>query len=890
MSKHPDPASRPDSGTRPGSRPRLQPLRRATGPTADAAAGDAGFALAFVLLIAMLITAGVGTAIAVTTSNVAPARRAQSDHAAFAAAQAGLQRYLAYLNAQCRQFDTTACAAITDEPYAGAVGAAHFTVQVLNPTTYLYDGRLRVRSTGSAGDPARPSTRSLVADYLGLPSMLRFAYYTKFETLSGTFLNQRYPARAIRIAGQVAADATADAAHVAAGTDVTWQVSSGPTTDTSICDRLYYDDPGNAGAEHLGRNAVKHRQRAEMLPGGAHPGMDWAQSGSDGTMYQPCQVTFSHGMSFDGPVYTRDAPYLSNGVNGGDGPTFTVPDGESLAPVSTGWSRSDSPAARPHTPYHSFPVIGGMPSSTSTGYPHSTVQHAVYDLELPENADEAETLATCTYQGPTRIIIVGGTATITSPLTPAASSDCYQSDPNAYAPGTGGVYGATVPIASTLIYVANKGATPSRWGTASAKVLTHTDPTGADATQFQQDQSMTVDSYAAAVRAAWRHHLAADDTQTLQSLALAVLPHPGPSQLLNLLGLGSGHYRVIPHAAAPQGRNGSPLFWAGPSTSVEVQYQSCAAALLGLCISLSGWHTLFTITAAPRTFPAAGDITRYATWGATKANAPGDVYIEGTGVTGTLSVVAENDVILTGNLTTNTDTTTNPATGEPAYDSGGAVDLVADNNVRIYHPVTCANSDPDALAATTDGFCPNDITGLYDAGDPPSSVVTDAGAFGSAHPAMQYCNMTAASKAGATGDNSGNPNADCDDTPATGSGPITTIDAAIFALGSALAARNNAGPGANPMGSFYTDNYQRGVSLGAVTVTGGVYQLHRGATGKQWATLAATGARPSSGYRLSITYLDLQPANLPYVPPVRSGAGGNAWRLVSASTSSGGGP
>ena len=93
-----------------------------------------------------------------------------------------------------------------------------------------------------------------------------------------------------------------------------------------------------------------------------------------------------------------------------------------------------------------------------------------------------------------------------------------------------------------------------------------------------------------------------------------------------------------------------------------------------------------TVVTAPNTsFPLSSDVTRYQTY----QNGPGDAYIEGN-VTGKLSVVSDHDVIVTGNLTAN--------------DSSSGTALVADDNVRVYHPVSCVDTTASSLAATTPGL------------------------------------------------------------------------------------------------------------------------------------------------------------------------------------------
>jgi hypothetical protein len=256
-------------------------------------------------------------------------------------------------------------------------------------------------------------------------------------------------------------------------------------------------------------------------------------------------------------------------------------------------------------------------------------------------------------------------------------------------------------------------------------------------------------------------------------------------------------------------------------------------------------------------FPNSNDRTQYPMWDTLKTSAPGDVYIEGTGITAPLSVVAAHDVVVTGKLTTSGTTTVNSTTGETEYNTGGAVALVADNNARIYHPVSCTVT-PDST--TSAGWCPNDITGLY-------SGLESGGTLMSTHPAMQYCNLTAATTGGATANNTGNTGSSrCSGTlTATGTGPANEIDGVVFALG----------------GSLLSDNYNRAVAMSSVTVDGGVYQLHRGATGEQWETQSSDGTRAGSGYTLQDNYVDMLRASLPFVPSFTSGTSGRVWNVVS---------
>jgi hypothetical protein len=193
---------------------------------------------------------------------------------------------------------------------------------------------------------------------------------------------------------------------------------------------------------------------------------------------------------------------------------------------------------------------------------------------------------------------------------------------------------------------------------------------------------------------------------------------------------------------------------------------------------------------------------------------------------------------------TTTDTTTPNEFGEPSWHTGGAIDLVATDNVRIYHPVACRTGSADS------GYCPNDITGLYTT-DQAGAVVNPDGSLKSAHPSVQYCNLIGAS-----------PSCDTDQAGAR------TIDAVVFAL----------------TGSLTTDNYNRGRALGTLNLTGGIYENHRGASGQQWEIPNATSSRHYSGYTLQVSYLSYQSAGLPYVPTLQGGTPTSPWQVISVSS------
>jgi hypothetical protein len=982
---------------------------------------DDGFAMIYVLMITMMITIGVLSALVITAGNIVPAKQNQDDVTALAAARAGLEDYIAFLNDKCTTFNGGVCKdgsgqpLITSGTTSGTVtgtssgGTESYDRSVLNAGSYLSDGYVRVKSTGKVTVGTNvTATQTLVADIAGLPNVLNFAYLSKYETLADAFVRSYFPARTVAITKTAAATAADKASPALTGSStVQWAAPTG----TDICDKLWYDDSANPldpteanpiGADadpayqNPGRGTLRSSFRTN-LPIGA----DWSQASTNAgaTLYQPCEVTFTSGMTFSGPVYSKDALYLSYGTTGGTGPKFTIPAKETLPPVSTGWRASSYPGAIPGQVYRQFPYILGAPSADSTfASTNNTVQTSSYDLQLPTDVVDAAGSATCIYTGPTRVKVSGSTATIISPLTTAEQPNdpngCYHNTASGYTSpiNATGVTSAQVPISSTTIYVRNGGTgTTSVNGSAASPIFslatpasstgavtgsktmsaadagyvpallqnpsTHPDGqwtpqwtgytnvagclltslsllNGNDLSWFNCSVPRTTvngtsysDSYSY-VKAAVQNALTTNPANYLTPTAFASLlnsyvslgntSEPSSQTYPNNTGFSGRRYAVTavadttsPGCNATSTSTGTPTPVARPTTDSFLSTAStgyvtptttssttCLTATVTLQVGMRtsnlngnlnscnqsncGWGDGTTVGASipqfkvtakvvtPATqsnttstviaFPDGQDVTRYPRWDATNTNAPGDLYVEGTGITGKLSLVAQNDVVVTGPLTAVTASSPSSVNGENAYQSGGAMSLVAKNNVRLYHPVGCAV----AGAGTTPGYCANDITGLY------SGALESSAVLAVTHPAMQYCNLTTGYSA-----NAGNSNCSASPPTATGTGPVSEIDAAVFALN----------------GSLMTDNFNRGVPMLdgqgfplKATVWGGLYQLHRGATGQQWEAQPTDTSRAVSGYTLQDTFLALGPAGLPYVPALKSGKSNRSWNIVSVSS------
>ena len=271
-------------------------------------------------------------------------------------------------------------------------------------------------------------------------------------------------------------------------------------------------------------------------------------------------------------------------------------------------------------------------------------------------------------------------------------------------------------------------------------------------------------------------------------------------------------------------------------------------ALLGGGLKVAQFTVTFTVkkttvttttVAARSSFPAMNDVTQYQmgmdnggnannnTFG---ANGPGDLYVEGK-VQHTMALVADNDVILTGptgptdaDLTSPNVNQPNPETAADP-DPASALEIVGRSDVRVYHPVRCAVTVASQIADTSAGFCPNDITGLYD------SVLPAAD-----RPDQQYVNLRP-------------------DLAGMTSRPRSLRWAIRMRTSPAREPPNGGGVCG---GEFSVDNYNRGNAMGYLTVVGSLGMAHHSAVGEEWPIADALGAtsRPYSGYQLAQQFLD----------------------------------
>jgi hypothetical protein len=251
--------------------------------------------------------------------------------------------------------------------------------------------------------------------------------------------------------------------------DATTTPSCDPTHSSNVCSDLYYPNDSGPGrsTDASWNNALRRPSGTTQSAMGtdqtfayySENGTFHPASGSDvaETHNDTCDSSFEPNMVMNGPVFSEDAYLIDRAKDTGNSknsmPIFNdyaysmwngVSNGAQQAPgVNGGYDRA-------------YPGTDGQISTTQNPMPIYTTNK----LSLPANGAAAKSLATCTYTGPTRVLIKQNIAYVTSPGTstspaPAGPSFCYAST-GAFANATGGgVVDAQVPISSTLIYVQN---------------------------------------------------------------------------------------------------------------------------------------------------------------------------------------------------------------------------------------------------------------------------------------------------------------------------------------------------------------------------------------------------------------------------------------------------
>jgi hypothetical protein len=449
---------------------------------ARARADDEGFMLIYVLAIVAVIAILVGGTLVVTTSAIVPGVQSAYDEAADAAAQGGLQAFVAYIDTNCPSASSsiTGCTLPSNVsgtvaipvPGAGSGYSATYSWSAAKDPNNRY---FRVQSVGKVKQNGVSATKTVVGDIVGGSSLndLDYGVITGFESESSSTVLARFPARTIAL------DCSAvDAADVPIKGD---KCSTDPAYVNSI--NWSGSSPGSAAGKVAVCNATFDEKggRANLpAPKAPNPYVDWTESGLNGNNYtdfQPCQTSWGTMSKLLAPVnpndgaggyYSNDAMLLSNSYPGGSGPLFNQP-------VSTAWSYTAAAdagvcSAVPGQNYRSFnlqcagyPIeVGGSPSSASLYPDVQTGQGPQVPTTAPSIPSDA-----CVYGGPTRVLVQGDTAVVTSPQTTLSwiAANAASRPAQCYTGATAqGMAAQTIslvsPVAIQVLDVANNGSIP----------------------------------------------------------------------------------------------------------------------------------------------------------------------------------------------------------------------------------------------------------------------------------------------------------------------------------------------------------------------------------------------------------------------------------------------
>jgi Tfp pilus assembly protein PilX len=928
---------------------------------------EAGQSLVLVMMISIMAMLMLTTATTALTGQIRPARASVDAGEATAAAQAGLESFLSWVNTHCPPTVGFECASLTTGltnkagltdplmqqgvPITGGDGVASVESYWWK-VTFATSGLARVKSVGQVptGKPnPKYRIKTLVADVDAMPSFNNFQYYTKYETYSAEFVNSFYKARSVQVTSAANLNGTSISSKSKpgilqwAGTCTYVDASTTPLCDsshsTNVCDDLYY--PNSAGPGRGSNTGWNNASRRPSSATQAAMGTDstFAYFTENGT-YTPssgtaaslvhndtCDSSMEPNMVMNGPVYSQDAYLVDRGKDTGSSKNSRPNFDAAAYTVWTGAINGSQQPVGPNGGYdRAYPGTDGSAQLTDN-YPTDGSGHTVFPiyqsnaLELPEDATEALPLAQCVYTGPTRIKVNGTTAQITSPLTPAGSSDCYRStgtfsnvntldslgqsttDPS------GGVINAQVPLTRTLIYVKNPTSlTPSQATVASPVFNTTTNLT------------LPAGSTTNTLTGTW--------TDNSSYVATAACPSPAaPAKRRNFdceTGKGTPKNDVF---TAIKTAVDAELAGASPTTasidaaitgelSIPSQKVGTTANSFWYTVTVTaGTPTTTTVTpeAASGTFlqttVGKGYTTTVKTWNVKVDRVVCGSLTKKDDCVNTTTPIVQGTVSKTSSAAAGSpmNTTQNfPWHGKQPGDSGyDAAKTYTDPNNDVtpyYHGygdvyidgVTNANV---SIVAEHDIVITNDLT--YN--NPTVTSTSNGMGLIATHNVRIYRPMTCATDgalgattlgycpndlSGAYTDNLTWPVANNypsymykpSNAPSMTNGGSGLIYATVFAL----------------RGSFIADNFYRGEIGYGINIYGGLYQYHRGATSMPYQGRPYQGSGTKMpGISVTYNYDNMragQAANgglrIPYIPPPDGRLTSNTWNVISISTGS----
>ncbi|MCO5301131.1 MAG: hypothetical protein M9886_14375 [Candidatus Nanopelagicales bacterium] len=668
---------------------------------------DRGAAMIMVLGMISVMTIVVAAALSYAV-NVAPqVRRDESWQAALAAAQAGVDDYLAKLN--------------RTDAYALTVDCANVA---------LKGPKAETNTCGWNGS----TSPGWVDVQAGKPLAGKFHY----DVNTANFWKD----------GSVWVESTGKVRGISRTIQV--RVARGGSTDF-----LYYTDFEDADPQNL---VAYPPGDSDSLPGGGSKYNECGRSGASLAKYwwqgrSNCQeIQFAGNDILDGDVHFNDSPLM--GGYGGTRPQFLK-----------GYQMADPDC----TEELGTPDNNGVGKNAGKGncwrntssvnpYLGTAGARPALPLYLPDNSDKFDTYPGCNYYGDTRIKFnSNGTMTVWNTSSAGKSVQGPDSPPglncgnaSQFKPATGQKYpatGQTVPVPTDLVI-----------------------------------------------------YVEAADTGSATCV---------PGQIVNGSNSGSTSSDVIPQGVGITPQDVEDISYYNPSASSFTRTGTWTAPRRS-----SDWSgSVEQSTEVPE-----GDIHPL-----TFDCGLGNVYVEGT-VKGRVTIAAQNNVVLTGDLAINSTTKGNSAIGPDM------VGLVSANSVVVYHPVRRSRQGPTEKASSKNSsYCPDSSY------DWPSKYTSSKRTI--------TCNWEISTDYGNSYTNINYPGL----TNASGT---RWIYASIQSL-----AR-----------SFWVQNYNQGADLGTLSVRGSIAQKWRGAVG----TSGGTGFAKDYSYDSRLQF-----ASPPYFPQWTNAAWGS---------------
>jgi Tfp pilus assembly protein PilX len=393
------PAARrtPPPVARPGSRGRL--LRRH---------GDEGVALISVLGMMMVLSLFLVTSLAFVLQNATGSRRNQDAKAALAAAEAGLEEYIARLNADSNYFvlgntDTgNAAFSAGGRVVPGVNGLlTKYSYSVLSsPSDVTRDGALRIQVTGtSQPNSGSANVSRTITATLKPRGFLRYVYVSDVEVIDPTLTVDAVP--------WVTYNGSSYWNSGSFGTRYRYYGSK--TQIQADCGRHYYD--GRQTASYTASAATPvyvydttgNTTTQTITAGGTVAGYYSGQCG---------EIQWASNDVIHGPFHSNDGLQINGSVLFSD--PLTETSWSNPPSASKRWWGTGTPSTSGYKPVYGASIP--LPSGNS-----SLLQYVEPDVDGDTSTPAGPG---CYYTGATRIIFTGNSMKVFSPYTTTAPSRC----------------------------------------------------------------------------------------------------------------------------------------------------------------------------------------------------------------------------------------------------------------------------------------------------------------------------------------------------------------------------------------------------------------------------------------------------------------------------------